>query len=113
MSGAAVLALLSAVLYGAADFVGGLTSRRASTMAVVFASQLAGAIVLLVILPFLPSASVLASDVVWGAAAGIAGGIGVALLYRGLAIGTMSVVAPTTAVCAVAVPVAVSIALGE
>jgi drug/metabolite transporter (DMT)-like permease len=43
----------------------------------------------------------------------LAGGVGVALLYYGLAIGTMSVVAPTTAVLAVAIPVLTSIALGE
>jgi drug/metabolite transporter (DMT)-like permease len=43
----------------------------------------------------------------------LTGGIGVALLYRALAIGTMAVVAPTTAVCAVAIPVVVSVLLGE
>jgi drug/metabolite transporter (DMT)-like permease len=43
----------------------------------------------------------------------LTGGIGVALLYRALAIGIMAVVAPTTAVCAVAIPVAVSVLLGE
>src|SRR4029077_4985576 len=46
-------------------------------------------------------------------AAGLAGGVGVALLYHALAIGTMSVVAPTTAVGAVAIPVVNSLALGE
>ena len=49
----------------------------------------------------------------WGAAAGVSGGIGVALLYRALAIGSMAIVAPITAVCAVTVPVAAAIALGE
>ena len=43
----------------------------------------------------------------------VTGGGGVALLYRALAIGVMSVVAPTTAVCAVVIPVIVSVALGE
>jgi drug/metabolite transporter (DMT)-like permease len=43
----------------------------------------------------------------------VAGGTGVALLYRALAVGTMSIVAPTTAVCAAAVPVIVAFALGE
>jgi drug/metabolite transporter (DMT)-like permease len=110
---AVLIALLSAVLYGAADFVGGMTSRRASTLAVVFVSQLAGGIALLAMLPLFPAATVLWPDAFWGAAAGLAGGVGVALLYQGLSIGTMSVVAPTTAVCAVAIPVAVSIFLGE
>jgi uncharacterized membrane protein len=60
-------------------------------------------------LPLLPAAAPRRADL-W---AGLAGGIGVALLYRALAIGTMSVVAPTTAVTAVALPVLTSIALGE
>ena len=64
-------------------------------------------------LPLLPAAAPRSADLWWGAAAGLAGGIGVALLYRALAIGTMSVVAPTTAVTAVALPVLTSIALGE
>jgi uncharacterized membrane protein len=113
MTAAMVIALLSAVLYGAADFVGGLTSRRAPTLAVVFVSQIAGAIALLVLLPVLPTASASTPDLLSGAMAGLAGSTGVALLYRALAIGMMSVVAPTTAVCAVAIPVAVAIALGE
>ena len=113
MTPAVLLALLSAVLYGAGDFVGGLTSRRASTLAVVFISQFAGAVALLALLPLLPSATVVRADLIWGAFAGLAGGTGVALLYRALAIGTMSVVAPTTAVCAVVIPVAVSMLLGE
>jgi len=41
------------------------------------------------------------------------GGIGLALLYRGLAVGVMSVVAPVTAVSAVIIPVFVGLALGE
>ena len=110
---APLIAILSAVLYGAGDFVGGLTSRRAPTLAVVFVSQVAGALALVIALPFLPAADASRADLLWGALAGVAGGTGVALLYRGLAIGTMSVVAPTTAVCAVAVPLAVAIALGE
>ena len=43
----------------------------------------------------------------------MAGSAGVALLYRALAVGTMSIVAPITAVCAVAVPVLIAFALGE
>jgi uncharacterized membrane protein len=109
----AILALLSSATYGAADFLGGLSSRSASTTAVVIVSQFAGLVLLAVAMPFLPPSSVTLVDLAWGAAAGLSGGIGVALLYRGLAIGPMSVVAPVTAVCAVIVPVAVGIASGE
>jgi drug/metabolite transporter (DMT)-like permease len=106
------LALASAALYGAADFLGGLASRQASTIAIVLVSQAAGLVplaLLLFALPGTPSGQ----DFVWGAIAGLAGSVGVALLYRALAIGTMSIVAPTTAVCAVMLPVLVEALRGE
>ena len=108
-----LLALLSAALYGAADFLGGLASRRTNTIAIVVMSQAAGLLLLLLILPLLPDASPSRADLLWGAAAGLAGGIGVGLLYRALAVGTMAVVAPTTAVCAVMIPVMADVLLGE
>lgn len=108
-----ILALVSAVFYGAADFLGGLASRRASTIAIVVIAQLSGLVALGLMLPLLPSSTPSQDDWIWGAAAGVTGGIGVALLYRALAIGSMAMVAPITAVCAVTVPVAAAIVLGE
>ncbi len=108
------LAVLASIAYGAADFLGGLATKRGSTVfsAVVW-SQAAGLVLVLLALPFLPPASPTAADLAWGGATGLAGGIGLAFLYRGLAVGVMSVVAPVTAVCAVIIPVAVGVALGE
>lgn len=108
-----ILALLSAGFYGAADFTGGLATRRAAALPVVLLSQACGLVLVALALPLLPAATPRPADLWWGAAAGLAGGIGVALLYRALATGTMSIVAPTTAVTAVALPVLTSIALGE
>jgi len=108
-----LLATLAAVFYGAADFTGGMVTKRVATVPVVLLSQATGLVMVAVILPFLGTASPPGPDLWWGAAGGLAGGVGVALLYYGLAIGTMSVVAPTTAVLAVAIPVLTSIALGE
>ena len=108
-----VLALASAFTYGAADFLGGLASRRANTIAVVVISQAAGLVMVALLLPMLTAASPGRTDWIWGGIAGLTGGIGVALLYRALAIGVMAVVAPTTAVCAVLVPVVFAILLGE
>lgn len=108
-----LLAIGSAVLYGAADFTGGLATRRASTIAIVLLSQFSGLLSIVLLLPLLPVSAPARPDLAWGAVAGLTGGIGVALLYRALAIGTMAVVAPTTAVCAVSIPVVVSIVLGE
>ena len=107
------VALASAAFYGAGDFLGGIASRRADAVVVTFVAQAAGLVVLALLLPVLPSSSPLPSDYLWGVAAGVAGSGGVALLYRALAIGTMSIVAPITAVCAAAVPVLVALALGE
>lgn len=107
------LALLSAAMYGAADFVGGLTSRRVAAVAVVLVSQFSGLVLLALALPFLPAATPLQTDWLWGVAAGLTGSAGVAFLYRALAVGTMAVVAPITAVCAVTIPVVIAVALGE
>jgi uncharacterized membrane protein len=108
-----LLAIGSALFYGAADFTGGLATRRAGAIPVVLVSQASGLVLLALILPLLPHASPSRADLLWGAVAGLTGGIGVALLYRALAIGRMAVVAPTTAVCAVTIPVVVSVLLGE
>jgi drug/metabolite transporter (DMT)-like permease len=108
-----LLALVSAVLYGSADFFGGLTARRANTIATVVWSQFAGLVLLLLVLPFLPATTVSPRDWTWGFVAGFSGGIGVAFLYRALAVGTMAVVAPTTAVIAAMIPVAFAFAMGE
>ena len=65
-----LLALASAATYGAADFLGGLASRRAGTIAIVVLSQLAGLIALVLMLPFLPASTPARGDWLWGAAAG-------------------------------------------
>src|ERR1700733_3867803 len=96
-------ALAAALFYGAADFCGGLASRRVASLAVVVWSQAAGLAVLLPALLVVPGVP-RASDLAWGLACGLAGAFAIALLYRGLAIGTMGVVSPVTAVLASASP---------
>lgn len=109
---AVLLALLGALVYGGADFAGGLATRRAPALAVVFCGQLAGVVLLLVLLVAAPGRFD-ASSLAWGAAAGLSGAIGLLVFYRALAAGSMSVVAPLTAVTAAVVPVVGGIALGE
>ncbi|MGY1777953.1 EamA family transporter [Geodermatophilus sp. SYSU D00804] len=109
---AMVLALASAVVYGMADFCGGIASRRAAAAAVVALSQAAGLVAVVLLLPWL-GGSPTPADLGWGAAAGVAGGAGLLLFYRSLATGVMSVVAPVTAVAAAALPVVGGLLLGE
>lgn len=101
-----------AAVYGAGDFFGGLASRRRSATLVVLWSQGAGLAGLVLLVPFL-GGSPTAGDLGLGAAAGLVGLCGVLLLYRGLAVGRMSVVAPVTAVGAAFVPFVAGVAGGE
>ncbi|HEY6195811.1 MAG TPA: DMT family transporter [Candidatus Eisenbacteria bacterium] len=107
-----VLALLSSVLYGAADFLGGLGSRRAPVVTVTALSQAAGLVVLLAAAPFVPGATRVV-DLAWAAGAGLSGGAGVLLLYRALATGVVSTAAPLISMIALTVPVAVGLLAGE
>jgi drug/metabolite transporter (DMT)-like permease len=108
-----LLAGFSAALYGSADFCGGLATRRASVVPVMIFSQLAGLAALLLVLPLLPPASAAIADLMWGALGGCALAGGLTLLYRGLATGKMSVVAPVTAVLAVVVSALAGFAAGD
>ncbi len=105
---------MSSALYGSADFAGGMAVRRnGSTFGVVFVTQLVGLVVIVAVAPISGAAHVTASDFGWGAAAGLCGGLGLALFYRALALGTMSIVSPVTGVVSAAVPVCVGLLLGE
>jgi drug/metabolite transporter (DMT)-like permease len=103
----------AALVYGAADFAGGLAARRTPALAVVVLSQIAALVVLAAVLPLLGTPVPPVRDLGTGAVAGIAGGAGVTFLYRGLAAGRMGVVAPVTAVGAACLPVFVGLLLGE
>ena len=107
-----LLALAGALTYGISDFVGGLASRREPALRVLLLSYPVGVLLMAALLPAVPG-RVDTGTVAWSAAAGVAGAIGVTLLYAGLAVGPMGVVAPLTAVASAVVPVGVGIALGE
>jgi drug/metabolite transporter (DMT)-like permease len=108
-----LLSICAAMLYGAGDFIGGLATRRSNALAVVLVAQVAGVLPLVLVVWLLPPFVPTQADLLWGAGAGVAGGVGVLLLFHALAIGTMAVVAPITAVTAVVVPVAISVVMGE
>src|SRR5258708_937828 len=110
---AAALALTASVLYGAGDFLAGLAARRTSLPAVIAISQLVGLVLSVVAAVLLGPARVLAADLEWGALGGIATIASGFLLFGAMARGSMSVVAPITAVCAIVLPVLAGWALGE
>ena len=110
---AIVLALAAAVTYGAADFFGGLVARKTSVVSSVFVAQLAGFLFMALALPVLLSDEMTADSRTWGTLAGVVGAFGVALLYRGLSVGRMSVVAPITGLVAATIPVIFGLVTGE
>ena len=107
---AALLALLSSLLWGTADFLGGTAARRLPTTTVVLASQ-AVALVLLVPLAVALQAP-LGAVLVPGVLAGLVGPLALLAFYRALAVGTMGVVAPVASL-GVAVPVVAGLVAGE
>jgi uncharacterized membrane protein len=109
---AGALALLAALAYGAADFYGGLGARRLPAAAVVLRSNLVG-LAPMVVCAALVGGRWTGPDAVIGVVAGVAATTGLLLLYRALAQGTMSLVAPVTAVLAAVVPMAVGLGTGE
>ena len=110
---AVVLGLAVAISYGAADFLGGLTSKRNPASAVVATSQACSLVLLVVILLITRPDLADVRDLLLGAAAGAAGLIGLVLLYRGLAVGAMGVIAPVTGVGAAVLPVGWGLLQGE
>lgn len=114
---AVVLGLLVALTYGSGDFFGGIAASRTKPSSVVLGSFAISATCLLVvtagwaIVGTLPHPS--AHDLWLGVAAGCVGPVAVGFLYRGLALGRMSVVAPVTAVVAAVVPFGWGLLHGE
>lgn len=109
---AIVLALVSALLYGLSDFVGGLVSRRVSAWSVAVVGQSASALCT-VLMAVVATGSPRPHDFAWAVLAGIGSGVGTGFLYRGFAAGRMSVVAPVSAVGAALVPVAAGVIGGD
>jgi drug/metabolite transporter (DMT)-like permease len=103
------LALAGAVAYGFADFSGGYASKRLPPWGVVAWSQLIGLTALGAGLALFPADRVTLGDVLWGALAGLGGSIGIGLLYRALAEGTMAIISPVTAATTAAIPVVVDL----
>ncbi len=99
----AALALVGALVYGSADFLGGLAARRLRSLAVTAIAALTGLVVLLLALPFFGNAW-LPADIAWGALSGVTGAIAIVLLYACLAIGPMSILSPLTAVVSAVAP---------
>jgi drug/metabolite transporter (DMT)-like permease len=107
-----IVGLVSALVYGAADFLGGTASRRSSPVRVTAIAAVAGLVVLLAALPFV-GGTWSREAVLLGALSGVTGAVAIGLLYACLAIGPMSILSPLTAVVSAIVPLTIGLVGGE
>ncbi|MCY7413606.1 MAG: DMT family transporter [Salinibacterium sp.] len=107
-----IIGTTSALIFGAADFLGGLAARRMSAVITTAIAGLTGLIVFSLALPFL-GGSFSRGAVLLGAASGVAGAVAIGLLYACLAIGPMSILSPLTAVVSAIVPLTYGLIGGE
>jgi drug/metabolite transporter (DMT)-like permease len=102
--GAFALALFSGMCWGSADFFGGLFTRRLAVTLVMVVAQGTGLVLTGLLILVLDESPPATGSLLYGALGGVAGAVGLAALYQGLAIGPMSIVAPAASL-SVTVPV--------
>lgn len=104
---------LVALAYGTGDFLGGISAKRLTTVTVLLVSQAFGLAVAVLLVIALRDAPPPAHVFVLSAAAGVVGVGALGLLFRGLALGRMSIVAPLSAIGGGVLPVLWGLIRGE
>jgi len=110
---AIAFALSSSLLYGTADFLGGFATKRLSVFVVAPISKLFAAIIITCVSFLYSPFSIASGDWPWLVLAALSTVSAICCLYHALANGKMSVVAPLTGGCAILLPAAVSVLLGD
>ncbi|WP_328375636.1 DMT family transporter [Streptomyces sp. NBC_00440] len=108
----ALFALATSLLWGLADFGGGLLTRRIPALTVVVVSQAVAVVVLGSIVVATGGWSEFGPQLWFAVAAGVVGPVAMLSFYKALALGPMGVVSPLGSL-GVVVPVGVGLVLGE
>lgn len=108
-----VFAVLCALVWGTADYLGGKASRRAESSVVTLFGQGAGLLAALLVIPIVGDRVPPPADWGYGFLAGAFGAVALLCLYRALATGAMTVVAPIAGVTSAIVPAVWGLAEGE
>jgi len=104
--------LLSALPFGSGDFVGASAARRAGVLVVVAGAQVAGLAALLVGLAVMRPEPPGMDGIALGLIAGIAGAVGLAALFGGMALGSMGLVAALSGAGSLVIPLVVGALTG-
>jgi uncharacterized membrane protein len=97
--------LMSALIWGAGDFAGGIASRKTGAFRVVLFGEVVGMLILVPVALAVGEAIPDTMSWIQAAMAGALGTLGLVLLYHALATGTMSIAAPVSALTAALLPV--------
>ena len=108
-----VLALASALTWGAGDFFGGLATRNAKAVGTTLVSQFVGLIGLVVVSLLGAGGSIVAKDLAWGTAAGLCAVVGLGMFYEAMGRGAFGPVASVTSVVSGGIPIGIGLLLGE
>ncbi len=100
----AIFGLAAALCWGAGDFSGGIATKRSGVLIVAIISQLIGIVLLASAAIVFRENIPITEDFLWGAMAGLSGGVGILSLYHALSIEKMGIVAPVSAVWSAIVP---------
>jgi drug/metabolite transporter (DMT)-like permease len=100
-----VYGLISAVGWGAGDFIGGLASRKTGAVRAVFYGESIGLSILLIIVLIIGEPSPTGREWLFALAAGVCGTMGILLLYHSMTLGLMSIATPVSALLAAVIPV--------
>ena len=103
--------LAAVACWGASDFIGGYASRRANAFLITAIAHASSLLFITTIAVAKHSAIPSSRSLEWASAAGLSGGLALALFYRALATGRMGLAAPVSAVLGAAIPTVVGIFL--
>jgi drug/metabolite transporter (DMT)-like permease len=106
-----IIALLAALVWGTADYFGGLASRNRREIQALSLSAISGFIVLALAMLLRGESFPNRTSLFWCVAAGFSGALGILAFYRGLATAQAAQVAPTAAVVGVILPILVDAVL--
>jgi drug/metabolite transporter (DMT)-like permease len=114
LSGVLILcAVAAALFYGVADYSGARATRHTAATSVTFAGQSVALLLLLAIVPLTRAQMPSLGDWIWSGGAGLGGALALVSFYTAMSHGSMTVIAPISAVIGMSIPVIVGLAQGE
>lgn len=108
-----LFAVAAALFYGVADYSGARATRHTAATSVTFVGQSVALLLLLAIVPLTRAQTPSLEDWIWSGGGGLGGALALVSFYTAMSRGSMTVIAPISAVIGMSIPVIVGLAQGE